>query len=70
MSNQLSTGAGATSAMLIHPQSFGYAASIQPRVQASYDIDFLSTKVVADSLFGCGTINEEYSAELVNGAAS
>ena len=70
MSNQLSTGAGATSAMLVHPQSFGYAASIKPRVQASYDIDWLSTKVVAASLFGCGTINEEYSAELVNGAAS
>ena len=70
MSNQLGTGAGATSALLLHPQSFGYAASIKPRVQASYDIDWLSTKVVADSLFGCGVVNEEYSAELVNGAAS
>lgn len=70
MSNQLETGATKTCAVLLHPQSFGFAASVAPRVQAAYDIDFLSTKVVADSLFGVGSINEEYSARLINGAAS
>ena len=70
MSNQLETGISKSCAVLLHPQSFGFAASQAPRVQAAYDIDYLSTKVVADSLFGVGAINEEYSARLINGAAS
>jgi hypothetical protein len=69
-SNSIGTGAGEAGAYLLHPQSFGFASSISPRVTSQYDIDFLSTKVVADSLFGCAAINEEYSAKFINGAAS
>ena len=66
MSNSIGTGAGEHCAYLLHPQSFGYASSISPRVTSQYDIDFLSTKVVADSLFGCAAINEEYSSKMIN----
>ena len=66
MSNSIGTGAGEDAAYLLHPHSFGYASSIAPRVTAQYDIDYLSTKVVADSLFGCAAINEDYSAKIVN----
>jgi hypothetical protein len=69
-SNSIGTGTGEAGAYLLHPQSFGFASSISPRVTSQYDIDFLSTKVVADSLFGCAAINEEYSAKFINGAAS
>ena len=66
MSNSIGTGAGQHCAYLLHPQSFGFAASIAPRVTSQYDIDFLSTKVVADSLFGCAAINEDFSAKMIN----
>tara|TARA_B100000519_G_scaffold186973_1_gene183371 strand:+ start:1788 stop:2807 length:1020 start_codon:yes stop_codon:yes gene_type:complete len=69
MSNSIGTGANQHCAYLLHPQSFGFASSIAPRVTSQYDIDYLSTKVVADSLFGCGAINEEYSAKLINPAS-
>ena len=67
-SNSIGTTAGNNAAYLLHPQSFGFANSIAPRVTSAYDIDYLSTKVVADSLFGCGAINEEYSCKFVNGS--
>ena len=66
MSNSIGTGAGQHCAYLLHPQSFGFAASIAPRVTSQYDIDWLSTKVVADSLFGCAAINEDFSAKMIN----
>ena len=65
-SNSIGTCAGEDAAYLLHPHSFGFASSIAPRVTSQYDIDFLSTKVVADSLFGCAAINEDYSAKIVN----
>tara|TARA_R110002020_G_scaffold216262_3_gene423693 strand:+ start:694 stop:1641 length:948 start_codon:yes stop_codon:yes gene_type:complete len=66
MSNNIGTGASQHCAYLLNPQSFGFASSIAPRVTSQYDIDFLSTKVVADSLFGCAAINEDYSAKMIN----
>ena len=66
MSGTIGTGANELCAYLLHPQSFGYAMSIKPRVQSQYDIDFLATKVVADSLLGIDAINEEFSACLKN----
>tara|TARA_R100000700_G_C3178957_1_gene155016 strand:- start:6829 stop:7851 length:1023 start_codon:yes stop_codon:yes gene_type:complete len=68
MSNNIGTGASEKAAYLLHPQSFGFASSIAPRVTSQYDIDYLSTKVVADSLFGCAAINEDFSAVMINPA--
>ena len=43
--------------------------SIKPIVKSQYDIDFLATKVVADTLLGTDPVNAEFSACLKNPAS-
>ena len=53
-------GTGDETATIFTKDSVVFAMQIAPRVQSAYDIDYLSTSVVADVLFG---------ASLVQGAA-
>ena len=53
-------GTGDETASIFTKDSVVFAMQIAPRVQSSYDIDYLATSVVADVLFG---------ASLVQGAA-
>ena len=45
-------GTGDETASVFNRESVYFAMQIAPRVQSSYDIDYLSTSVVADVLFG------------------
>ena len=45
-------GTGDETASIFTSESVLFAMQIAPRVQASYDIDYLSTRVVADVFFG------------------
>jgi hypothetical protein len=59
---------GDETAAIFKKESVYFAAQLQPRVQSAYDIDYLSTSVVVDCLFGaclshaadsasCGVVN-------------
>ena len=61
-------GSGDETAAIFKKESVYFAAQLQPRVQSAYDIDYLSTSVVVDCLFGaklshatsstaCGVVN-------------
>ena len=61
-------GTGDETASIFKRESIYFAMQMQPRVQSSYDIDYLATSVVADVLFGstlshaasstsCGVVN-------------
>jgi len=61
-------GTGDETASIFKREAIYFAMQMQPRVQSSYDIDYLSTSVVADVLFGstlshgasstsCGVVN-------------
>ena len=43
---------GDETASIFNRDSIYYAQQIAPRVQSEYDIDYLATSVVADTLFG------------------
>lgn len=45
-------GTGDETASIFNRDSVYYAQQISPRVQSEYDIDYLATSVVADTLFG------------------
>jgi len=45
-------GTGDETASIFNRDSIYYAQQIAPRVQSEYDIDYLATSVVADTLFG------------------
>lgn len=45
-------GTGDETASIIKRESIYFAMQMEPRVQSSYDIDYLATSVVADVLFG------------------
>ena len=61
-------GSGDETASIFKKESVYFAAQLQPRVQSAYDIDYLSTSLVVDCLFGaclshaadsasCGVVN-------------
>jgi hypothetical protein len=61
-------GTGDETAAIFKKEAIYFAAQLQPRVQSAYDIDYLSTSVVVDCLFGaclshatsstaCGVVN-------------
>ena len=61
-------GTGDETASIFKREAIYFAMQMQPRVQSSYDIDYLATSVVADVLFGstlshgasstsCGVVN-------------
>ena len=61
-------GTGDETATIFKKESVYFAAQLQPRVQSAYDIDYLSTSIVVDCLFGaclshatsstsCGVVN-------------
>ena len=45
-------GTGDESASIFKREAVYYAQQIAPRVQSNYDLDYLATSVVADTLFG------------------
>jgi hypothetical protein len=51
-------GTGDETISIFTKDSVGFAMSIAPRVQSSYDIDHLATSVVADVLFGAVVLQD------------
>tara|TARA_R100000900_G_C3341937_1_gene165351 strand:- start:678 stop:1499 length:822 start_codon:yes stop_codon:yes gene_type:complete len=57
-------GSGDETATIFNRNSVYYAQQIAPRVQSSYDLDHLSTSVVADVLFGAALSHAANSTSL------
>ncbi len=61
-------GTGDESASIFTKDSVVFAMQIAPRVQSAYDIDYLSTSVVADVLFGASLVQSagDSAGQIVN----
>ena len=57
-------GTGDETASIFNRESVYFAMQIAPRVQSSYDIDYLATSVVADVLFGTALSHASSSTSL------
>jgi len=66
MSNALSTGGTAVSGVIFHKSSNAVAFQQGVRSQAQYDIDYLSTKVVFDAMYGLKTIHATRGYKFTN----
>ena len=61
-------GTGDETASIFTKDSIVFAMQIAPRVQSSYDIDYLSTSVVVDALFGASLVQSagDTAGQIVN----
>lgn len=66
MSNALATGGTAVSGVIFHKSSNAVAFQQGVRSQAQYDIDYLSTKVVFDAMYGLKTIHATRGYKFTN----
>jgi|TARA_B100001245_G_C22788713_1_gene380563 hypothetical protein len=66
MSNALSTGGTAVSGVIFHKSCTAVAFQQGVRSQAQYDIDYLSTKVVFDAVYGLKTIHATRGYKFTN----
>ena len=57
-------GTGDESACIFKRSGVYYASQLAPRVQESYDIDYLATSIVVDSLFGAALSHSASSTAL------
>ena len=57
-------GTGDETASIFKRESIYFAAQLEPRVQSAYDIDYLSTSVVVDCLFGAALSHATSSTAL------
>ena len=57
-------GTGDETASIFNRDSVYFAQQVAPRVQSEYDIDYLSTSVVADTLFGACLAKDATDASL------
>jgi len=47
---------GTVCASLFHKSAIGFACSIEPRVQAQYNLEYIATDVVCDAVCGCDAL--------------
>lgn len=66
MSNALATGGTAVSGVIFHKSSNAVAFQQGVRSQAQYDIDYLSTKVVFDAMYGLKTVHATRGYKFTN----
>jgi hypothetical protein len=66
MSNTLGTGGTSVSGMVFHKSAAAIAFQQGVRSQAQYDIDYLSTKVVFDAVYGTKIIHPTRGYKFTN----
>jgi N4-gp56 family major capsid protein len=50
--------------MMFHKEAFALCTQLRPRVQAAYDLDYLTTSVVGDVLYGSGVLVPKFAVQV------